>query len=131
DFETEQWPALWAELKSVVVYWVEQGVRIFRVDNPHTKAFRFWDWLLGEVKRAHPEVVFLSEAFTRPKVMYRLAKAGFTQSYTYFAWRTSKVELTDYLTELTTTEVREYFRPSFWPNTPDILTEQLQYGSRA
>lgn len=131
DFETEQWETLWAELKRVVVYWVEQGVRIFRVDNPHTKAFCFWEWLIGEVKRDHPDVLFLSEAFTRPKVMYRLAKLGFTQSYTYFAWRTSKAELTEYLTELTRTEVREYFRPNFWPNTPDILTEQLQHGGRA
>ena len=131
DFETEQWQDLWAELKRVVVYWVEQGVRIFRVDNPHTKAFPFWEWLIGEIKRDYPDVLFLSEAFTRPKVMYRLAKLGFTQSYTYFAWRTSKAELTEYLTELTGTEVREYFRPNFWPNTPDILTEQLQHGGRA
>jgi starch synthase (maltosyl-transferring) len=131
DFETEQWETLWAELKSVVIYWVEQGVRIFRVDNPHTKAFPFWEWLIGEIKRDYSDVLFLSEAFTRPKVMYRLAKLGFTQSYTYFAWRTSKAELTEYLTELTRTEVGEYFRPNLWPNTPDILTEQLQHGGRA
>ena len=131
DYETEQWEALWAELKSVVTYWAGQGVRIFRVDNPHTKAFRFWEWLIGEVKQEFPDVLFLSEAFTRPKVMYRLAKLGFTQSYTYFAWRTSKAEIMEYLTELTRTDVREYFRPNLWPNTPDILTEQLQHGGRA
>lgn len=131
DFETDHWEALWAELKSVVIHWVEQGVRIFRVDNPHTKAFRFWEWLIGGIRRDDPDVLFLSEAFTRPKVMYRLTKLGFTQSYTYFAWRTSKADLTEYLTDLTGTEVREFFRPNFWPNTPDILTEQLQHGGRA
>jgi starch synthase (maltosyl-transferring) len=117
-------------MKDVVVHWIEQGVRIFRVDNPHTKPFAFWHWLIGEVKRDHPDVLFLSEAFTRPKVMYRLAKLGFTQSYTYFAWRQTKWELTQYFTELTKTDVREYFRPNLWPNTPDILTEQLQHGGR-
>lgn len=130
DFETENWPALWAELKRIVEFWIEHGVRIFRVDNPHTKSFRFWEWLLPDIKQAHPEVLFLSEAFTRPKVRYRLAKLGFSQSYTYFAWRNTKPELTAYLTELTQTEVREYFRPNFWPNTPDILTEYLQLGGR-
>jgi len=130
EFETEHWQELWAELKSVVLFWIEQGVRIFRVDNPHTKPFRFWEWLIREVKRVHPEAIFLAEAFTRPKVMYRLAKAGFTQSYTYFAWRNTKAELTQYLTELTQTEVREFFRPNPWPNTPDILTEYLQLGGR-
>jgi starch synthase (maltosyl-transferring) len=105
-------------------------VRIFRVDNPHTKPFPFWRWLIGEVKRDYPDVLFLAEAFTRPKVMFRLAKLGFTQSYTYFAWRQTKSELVQYFTELTQTEVREFFRPNLWPNTPDILTEQLQHGGR-
>jgi starch synthase (maltosyl-transferring) len=131
DFETEDWRALWEELRSVVRFWIDQGVRIFRVDNPHTKPFDFWEWLIGGLKEEVPETIFLSEAFTRPKVMYRLAKAGFTQSYTYFAWRNSKWELTEYFTELTRSEVREYFRPNLWPNTPDILTEQLQFGGRA
>jgi starch synthase (maltosyl-transferring) len=130
-FENAQWKELWEELRSVVVFWIEQGVRIFRVDNPHTKPFRFWEWMIGEVKRDHPEVIFLAEAFTRPRVMYQLAKLGFTQSYTYFAWRNTKQELTEYFRELTRTEVREYFRPNLWPNTPDILTEPLQYGGRA
>ncbi|MCS6304236.1 MAG: alpha-1,4-glucan--maltose-1-phosphate maltosyltransferase [Nitrospira sp.] len=130
NFENEQWTPLWRELKEVVVHWIEQGVRIFRVDNPHTKPFVFWQWLIAEVKRDHPDVLFLSEAFTRPKIMYRLAKVGFTQSYTYFAWRQTKWELTQYFTELTKTDVREYFRPNLWPNTPDILTEQLQQGGR-
>jgi starch synthase (maltosyl-transferring) len=105
-------------------------VRIFRVDNPHTKPFRFWEWLIGDIKRQYPEVIFLAEAFTRPRVMYHLAKLGFTQSYTYFAWRNTKQEITQYFTELTHTEVREYFRPNLWPNTPDILTEYLQLGGR-
>ena len=130
DFETAHWRTLWEELKSVVLFWIDQGVRIFRVDNPHTKPFSFWQWLIGEVKRDYPEVIFLAEAFTRPKVMSRLAKLGFTQSYTYFAWRNTKRELTQYFTELTTTEAREYFRPNLWPNTPDILTEYLQLGGR-
>ncbi|MBI3003423.1 MAG: alpha-1,4-glucan--maltose-1-phosphate maltosyltransferase [candidate division NC10 bacterium] len=130
DFETEDWRALWEELFRVVRFWITQGVRIFRVDNPHTKPFAFWEWLIGEVRREAPEVIFLSEAFTRPKVMYRLAKVGFTQSYTYFAWRNTKWELQEYFTELTQTEVREYFRPNLWPNTPDILTEYLQVGGR-
>ncbi len=130
DFESDAWPALWAELKSVFLYWIGEGVKIFRVDNPHTKPFPFWEWCIGEIKRDHPETIFLSEAFTRPKVMVRLAKLGFTQSYTYFAWRNSRRELTDYFTELTRTEAREYFRPNLWPNTPDILTEYLQTGGR-
>jgi starch synthase (maltosyl-transferring) len=130
DFETEDWQALWEELKSIVTFWIEQGVRIFRVDNPHTKPFRFWEWLISEIKRDHPEVFFLAEAFTRPKAMYRLAKLGFSQSYNYFAWRNTRWELTQYLTELTRTGVREYFRPNLWPNTPDILTEYLQFGGR-
>jgi starch synthase (maltosyl-transferring) len=130
DFETADWQALWEEIKGVVLFWVGQGVRIFRVDNPHTKPFAFWAWLISEVKRQHPDVLLLSEAFTRPKVQYTLAKVGFTQSYTYFAWRNTKEELTTYLTELTRTGVKEFFRPSFWPNTPDILTEYLQHGGR-
>jgi starch synthase (maltosyl-transferring) len=121
---------LWEELKSVVLFWIGQGVRIFRVDNPHTKPFSFWEWLIAEIKRDYPDVLFLSEAFTRPKVMYELAKRGFSQSYTYFAWRNTQWELTQYFTELTQTEVREYFRPNLWPNTPDILTDYLQYGGR-
>ncbi len=130
DFETEHWQELWAELKDVIFFWIDQGVRIFRVDNPHTKPFGFWDWVIAEVKRKHPEVIFLAEAFTRPKVMYQLAKLGFTQSYTYFAWRNTKWELTKYFTELYQSDVREYFRASLWPNTPDILTEYLQMGGR-
>jgi starch synthase (maltosyl-transferring) len=131
DFETPKWLELWLELKSVFTFWIEQGVRIFRVDNPHTKAFPFWEWCITEVKREKPEILFLSEAFTRPKIMFRLAKLGFSQSYTYFPWRNAKYELTTYLTELTQTPVREFFRPNQWPNTPDILTEFLQTGGRA
>jgi len=130
DFETEDWQELWQELKSIVLFWIEQGVRIFRVDNPHTKPFDFWERLIDEVKRDYPEVIFLSEAFTRPKIMYRLAKLGFSQSYTYFAWRNANWELSQYFAELTQTDVREYFRPNLWPNTPDILTEYLQSGGR-
>ncbi|OHB78517.1 MAG: hypothetical protein A2Z25_02050 [Planctomycetes bacterium RBG_16_55_9] len=129
-FETENPQALWEELKSIVVFWIEQGVRIFRADNPHTKPFVFWQWLIAEIKKDHPDVIFLAEAFTRPKVMERLAKVGFDQSYTYFTWRNTKHELTEYLTELTQKEVAEYFRPNFWPNTPDILPQYLQYGGR-
>lgn len=130
DFETVAWRELWEELKSVFIYWCEQGVRIFRVDNPHTKPFAFWEWVIPEVKREYPETIFLAEAFTRPKMLYRLAKVGFTQSYNYFPWRNNRWELTEYLTELTQTEVREYCGPNLWPNTPDILTEYLQYGGR-
>jgi starch synthase (maltosyl-transferring) len=131
DFETSDWFALWQELKSVFTFWIDQGVRIFRVDNPHTKAFPFWEWCITEIKRDWPETLFLSEAFTRPKIMYRLAKVGFSQSYTYFPWRNTKHELTAYLTELTQTPVRDFFRANQWPNTPDILTEFLQIGSRS
>ena len=131
DFDTENWQELWRELKNIVLFWIEQGIRIFRVDNPHTKPFGFWEWLIGDIKMAHPDVILLSEAFTRPKVMCRLAKLGFTQSYTYFAWRNTKWELTQYFTGLTQTEVREYFQPNLWPNTPDILTEYLQSGGRS
>jgi starch synthase (maltosyl-transferring) len=131
DFETADWRALWEELKSVFEFWIEQGVHIFRVDNPHTKPFAFWEWVIGELKERHPELIFLAEAFTRPHVMYRLAKLGFSQSYTYFTWRNTKQELTEYFNELTQTEAREYFRPNLWPNTPDILHEYLQVGGRA
>jgi starch synthase (maltosyl-transferring) len=130
DFEADEWRELWDALLEVICYWADQGVRIFRVDNPHTKPFLFWEWLIGRVKAKHPDVVFLSEAFTRPKVMYRLAKVGFTQSYTYFTWRTTSDELAAYFTELTTTPVVDFFRPNAWPNTPDILHEFLQHGGR-
>jgi starch synthase (maltosyl-transferring) len=130
DFETEDWRALWEELRSVFEFWIEQGVTIFRVDNPHTKAFAFWDWAIQSLKEAHPEALFLAEAFTRPKVMHLLAKLGFSQSYTYFTWRHSKRELTEYFTELTSAPGRDYFRPNVWPNTPDILHETLQSGLR-
>jgi starch synthase (maltosyl-transferring) len=131
DFESEDWTGMWEELKSVFDYWIAEGVTIFRVDNPHTKAFPFWEWVIGEIKREHPEALFLAEAFTRPKIMYRLAKLGFSQSYTYFPWRNAKGETADYLSELAQTPVREFFRPNQWPNTPDILTEFLQRGGRA
>jgi starch synthase (maltosyl-transferring) len=130
NFESEGWQDLWNELKSVALFWCDQGVRIFRVDNPHTKPFAFWEWVIGEVKKDYPDALFLAEAFTRPKVMYRLAKLGFSQSYTYFAWRNTKPELTQYFTDLTQTEVSDFFRANLWPNTPDILTEYLQFGGR-
>jgi starch synthase (maltosyl-transferring) len=130
DFETPQWKELAEELRSVVFFWIEQGVRIFRVDNPHTKPFWFWEDLIGRVKEEHPDVLFLAEAFTRPSVMYRLAKLGFTQSYTYFAWRNTGKELRDYFTELNRSPVCDFFTPNLWPNTPDILTEYLQTGGR-
>jgi starch synthase (maltosyl-transferring) len=130
DFESDDWTGMWEELKDVFLYWIAQGITIFRVDNPHTKAFPFWEWAIAEIKRDHPQVLFLAEAFTRPKIMYRLAKLGFSQSYTYFPWRNGKGEITAYLTELTQTPVREFFRPNQWPNTPDILTEFLQIGGR-
>ena len=130
DFQCEQWRQLWEALGGVVRFWVEKGVRIFRVDNPHTKPFAFWEWLITDIHRTHPDVLFLAEAFTRPKTMYRLAKLGFTQSYTYFTWRTEKQETADYLVEVTTPPVADFFRPNFWPNTPDILHETLQEGGR-
>ncbi|WP_298437441.1 alpha-1,4-glucan--maltose-1-phosphate maltosyltransferase [Geobacter sp.] len=130
DFETDAWRPLWEALREVFRFWIGQGITIFRVDNPHTKPFAFWEWVIRELKREHPETVFLSEAFTRPKVMYRLAKLGFSQSYTYFCWRNTKPELEQYLGELTRTGVREFFRPNFWPNTPDILPEFLQFGGK-
>jgi starch synthase (maltosyl-transferring) len=130
DFESSDWRSLWNELKSIVDFWIGRGVKIFRVDNPHTKAFGFWEWLIGATQREHPDVIYLAEAFTRPKVMHRLAKLGFSQSYTYFTWRNSKQELTDYFTELAQGPGREYYRPNVWPNTPDILPETLQSGLR-
>lgn len=129
DFECDDWWGLWLALLDVVHFWIGHGVRVFRVDNPHTKPFDFWEWLLASVKEQHPETIFLSEAFTRPAVMYRLAKLGFTQSYTYFAWRNTKWELESYMRELA--DVAHFFRPSFWPNTPDILTGALQTGGTA
>jgi starch synthase (maltosyl-transferring) len=131
DFETPQWRELWEELRRVVVFWIEKDVRLFRVDNPHTKALSFWEWMIAEVKNQYPETLFLAEAFTRPKLMYRLAKVGFSQSYTYFTWRNTKPELTKYFQHLVDSGVREYFRPNLWPNTPDILPEYLQNGGRA
>jgi starch synthase (maltosyl-transferring) len=131
DFECAAAPALWEELTSILLFWAEQGVKVFRVDNPHTKSLPFWAHCIAALKQRHPETVLLAEAFTRPKLMYALAKLGFSQSYTYFTWRNTKEELTSYLTELTKTNVAEFFRPNFWPNTPDILPEHLQYGGRA
>jgi len=130
DFESPHWRELWDELKSIFEFWIGHGVTIFRVDNPHTKAFEFWEWCIGELKAVHPELIFLSEAFTRPRVMHKLAKLGFTQSYTYFTWRNTRHELTEYFTELTQDPSREYFRPNVWPNTPDILHAYLQQGGR-
>ena len=128
-FESGDWKNLWKELLDVALYWIEEcGIKIYRVDNPHTKPFYFWGWLISEIKKKHPDVLFLAEAFTRPKIMHELAKQGFTQSYTYFTWRNSKAELIEYVTELTQTEQREFFRPNFWPNTPDILPYALQNG---
>jgi starch synthase (maltosyl-transferring) len=131
DFETPEWRGLWEELRGVVLFWIARGVRLFRVDNPHTKALPFWEWMIGEIKELYPDVLFLAEAFTRPKLMQRLAKAGFSQSYTYFTWRNSKQELTSYFQELAESGVRDYLRPNLWPNTPDILPEFLQTGGRA
>jgi starch synthase (maltosyl-transferring) len=130
DFETANYAALAEELKSVIFFWISQGIKIFRVDNPHTKPFAFWEWLIRETQREYPQVIFLAEAFTRPKVMYRLAKLGFTQSYTYFAWKNTKAELTEYFTEITEPPVSDFFRPNLWTNTPDILNEYLQKGGR-
>ncbi|MCC7417738.1 MAG: alpha-1,4-glucan--maltose-1-phosphate maltosyltransferase [Acidobacteria bacterium] len=131
DFESDDWPALWEALRRVTVFWIEQGVRIFRVDNPHTKTLGFWEWLIARIQGAFPDVVFLAEAFTRPAVMHHLAKAGFTQSYTYFTWRNTKDELTGYFTELAASGAREYLRPNLFANTPDILHAYLQTGGRA
>jgi len=130
EFDSPEFAALWQELKSVFEFWIGHGVKIFRVDNPHTKPFAFWEWAIGEIKGRNPEIIFLSEAFTRPRIMQRLAKLGFTQSYTYFTWRNTKQELVEYFSELCLSETREYFRPCVWPNTPDILHEVLQQGGR-
>ncbi len=131
-FESADWKNLWKELLSAAMFWVEEcGIRVFRVDNPHTKPFYFWGWLIGEIKKKYPDVIFLSEAFTRPKIMHELVKQGFTQSYTYFTWRNTKAELIEYVTELTKTEQKEFFRPNFWPNTPDINPFPLQGANEA
>lgn len=131
NFETDDFESLWQELKRIVLFWVGQGIKIFRVDNPHTKPFVFWQWLIKEVKSFDQDVLFLSEAFTRPKVMEYLAKVGFDQSYTYFTWRQDKQEIIEYLNSLVKSPLRDYFRPNFWPNTPDILPQHLQYGGQA
>lgn len=131
-FESGDWKNLWKELLDVALFWIEEcDVKIYRVDNPHTKPFYFWGWLIGEIKKKHPDVLFLAEAFTRPKIMHELAKQGFTQSYTYFTWRNSKAEIIEYLNELTKTNQKEFFRPNFWPNTPDILPHSLQSGTES
>ncbi len=131
NFESDDWQGLWNELRSVIIFWCEQGIRIFRVDNPHTKAFRFWEWAINSVQETYPDTIFLSEAFTRPRVMAQLAKGGFTQSYTYFTWRNTRRDMEAYLTELVSSESREYFRPNFWPNTPDILPFELMGAGQA
>ena len=130
NFESDAWEPLWRELERIIEFWISHGVRIFRVDNPHTKPYRFWQWALAEVRSRYPDAIFLSEAFTRPKVMRYLAKSGFSQSYTYFTWRNTREEITAYFTELTQTDVREYMRPNLFANTPDILHEYLQTGGR-
>ncbi|BAU53379.1 alpha-1,4-glucan--maltose-1-phosphate maltosyltransferase [Mucilaginibacter gotjawali] len=129
NFENDDWQNLWTELKSILDYWCEQGIRIFRVDNPHTKSFHFWEWCIAEVQKKYPGTLFLSEAFTKPKVMKQLAKLGYTQSYTYYVWRNTKHELIEYMNELTQTEMKDYFRPNFWPNTHDINPYSLQNGN--
>jgi starch synthase (maltosyl-transferring) len=131
DFECEDWQGLWKELLGVVLFWAERGVRIFRVDNPHTKPFRFWEWLISSVQATFPDAIFLAEAFTRPKVMQYLAKCGFTQSYSYFTWRNTKWEISQYFGELTQSSVRHYMRPNLFANTPDILPDYLQHGGPA
>jgi starch synthase (maltosyl-transferring) len=131
NFESAQWESLWAALRDVFLFWIDHGVTVFRVDNPHTKSFRFWEWCIADIQRKHPEAIFLAEAFTRPKVMRHLAKAGFSQSYTYFTWRNRAQELREYLTELTQTELQEYLRPNLFANTPDILNEYLVTGGKS
>jgi starch synthase (maltosyl-transferring) len=131
NFENDDWQNLWKELKNILDYWCEQGVRIFRVDNPHTKSFNFWEWCIAEVQKKYPGTVFLSEAFTKPKVMKELAKLGYTQSYTYYVWRNSKQEIVEYMDELTQTEMKDYYRPNFWPNTHDINPYSLQSGNES
>lgn len=128
DFESDDWQNLWRELHSVIEFWVEKGITVFRVDNPHTKALRFWEWVIPQIRDKNPDVIFLAEAFTRPRIMEQLGKAGFNQSYTYFTWRHTKEEFVQYMTELTQTSVKDYFRPNFWPNTPDILPPILTHG---
>ncbi|HSI71159.1 MAG TPA: alpha-1,4-glucan--maltose-1-phosphate maltosyltransferase [Gillisia sp.] len=127
NFENADWENLWKELKSIIEFWIDKGVKIFRVDNPHTKSFIFWEWCIQKINQKYDGIIFLAEAFTRPRVMEKLGKIGFTQSYTYFTWRNSKAEFIEYLTELTKTEMREYYRPNFWPNTPDILPISLEH----
>jgi starch synthase (maltosyl-transferring) len=130
DFESADWQNLWIELKSIFLFWIEKGVKIFRVDNPHTKAFPFWEWAISSIREEHPDAVFLAEAFTRPKLMARLAKAGYSQSYSYFTWRHTKHDLQEYVLELTSSSLKHFMRPNFWPNTPDILPDELQSGDR-
>ncbi len=131
-FESSDWKNLWKELLDVALFWIEKcDIKIFRVDNPHTKPFYFWGWLINEIKKKHPDVLFLAEAFTRPKIMNELAKQGFSQSYTYFTWRNSKQELTEYVEELTKSDQKEFYRPNFWPNTPDINPGHLQHGNES
>ena len=130
NFESDDWQNLWIELKSIFLFWISKGVKIFRVDNPHTKAFLFWEWAIASIREEHPETVFLAEAFTRPKLMARLAKIGYSQSYSYFTWRNTKQELQEYVTELTSSPLKHFMRANFWPNTPDILHEELQKGER-
>ena len=130
NFHCEDWRSLWAEMKSIILFWCSKGVRIFRVDNPHTKPVAFWGWLIEGVQTEYPDAIFLSEAFTKPKMMKALAKAGFTQSYSYFTWRNTKAEIIEYFTELTQTEMKEYYRANLFPNTPDILPFFLQSGGR-
>lgn len=131
-FESGDWKNLWKELLDVALFWIEEcNIKIYRVDNPHTKPFYFWGWLIAEIKKKHPDVLFLAEAFTRPKIMNELAKQGFSQSYTYFTWRNSKKELTEYVEELTQSEQKEFYRPNFWPNTPDINPFALQSGNES
>ncbi len=130
NFHNDNWQALWQEMRDVIAFWCEIGIRTFRVDNPHTKPVSFWEYLIGDIHETYPDAIFLSEAFTRPKMMQVLAKVGFTQSYTYFTWRNTKWELSEYLTELTQTEMKDYFRGNFFTNTPDILPEYLQRSGR-
>jgi starch synthase (maltosyl-transferring) len=128
NWESEDWRGLWNALRDVVAYWADHGVKVFRVDNPHTKPLAFWEWMIADLRKKHPEIIFLAEAFTRAAMMRQLAKVGFNQSYTYFTWKSSKWELTDYVTELATSGMQDYYRPNFFVNTPDILTEELQHG---
>jgi starch synthase (maltosyl-transferring) len=130
NFRTDDWKNLWAAWRDLFMLWAERGVRTFRVDNPHTKPFAFWEWLIRDVQAIYPDTIFLAEAFTRPKTMKELAKLGYTQSYTYFTWRNSRWEIIEYLTELTQTDMREYYRANFFANTPDILPQILQTGGR-